>query len=103
MTDNNSSRIERYSRHLFWDVDAGKLDEERDARFIIGRVLNYGLFSDWKLLLACYGMNTIIDYTLKMRDLDKKTVSFLSVLSGVPKSEFLCYNSKPSHPQHWNF
>jgi hypothetical protein len=45
----------------------------------------------------------IIDLAVKMRELDKRTAAFLSIISDVPKNKFTCYITEQSTPKHWNF
>ena len=40
---------------------------------------------------------------ISLKELDKKSVSLVSLLSGISKEEFLCYSTNRSIPQHWNF
>jgi len=35
---------------LLWDVDINDLDVDKNARYIIQRVLEYGELEDWKLI-----------------------------------------------------
>ena len=37
---------DRFSPNLFWDVDASTIDMDKNKRFIIQRVLEYGIRSD---------------------------------------------------------
>ncbi|MDA3890487.1 MAG: hypothetical protein PF517_02355 [Salinivirgaceae bacterium] len=75
----------------------------KNTTFIIKKVLLYGFFSDWKIIMQLYGLKKIGQNALKIRGLDKKTASFVSILTGIPKDEFQCYSIKQSAPKHWNF
>ena len=99
----NSGFISQFSHHLFWDVNPGTLEADRSKSYIIKRVLEYGLWEDWLLLKKLYGLETITDETKGFRELDPKSLAFISVLSGVPKENFRCYNTKQLTPAHWNF
>lgn len=96
-------KIQNLSQHLFWDVDKSKLDLTKNKKLIIQRVLDYGLMADWKLISDYYGINEIADTATKIRDLDIKSASFVSLLSNTPIENFLCYTTKQSTPPHWNF
>ncbi|MDA3905171.1 MAG: hypothetical protein PF484_03765 [Bacteroidales bacterium] len=91
------------SKHLFWDIDSSALDLSKHSKYIITRVLQYGLYSDWEKLLAYYGLETIVHTAMKIKGLDKKTASFLAVLGNTQKKNFLCYTTEQSTPKHWNF
>lgn len=95
--------IEILSGHLFWDVDRSTVDTNKNSSFIIKKVLQYGTFKDWLILREFYGLDKIIDAAKKIRDLDKKTASFLSLIADIPKDSFVCYTIKQSTPKHWNF
>ena len=95
--------IVQFSQHLFWDVDRSRLDMEKNRDYIIKRVLEYGLINDWRLLQEYYGLDKIAEVSKSFRELDKKALSFISVLSKTPIEKFRCYNSQQSIPQHWNF
>ena len=47
------------SKRVFWDVNAAEIDYEKDCFFVIERVLNYGVWNDFKSLLQYYGDATI--------------------------------------------
>ncbi len=92
-----------FSKHLFWDIDAKKLDFIKYKHYVINRVMQYGFYKDWKNILQFYGLDTITDTAKKIRDLDMKSMEFLSLLSNVPKEDFECYTTTQSNPKHWNF
>lgn len=95
--------INDLSSHLFWDVDSTSLDFSQNERLIIQRVLDYGLFSDWKILINQYGIEKIARVATQLKDLDKKSISLISLLSGIPRKKFKCYTIKQSTNQHWHF
>ncbi len=95
--------IKLLSKHLFWDIDISEINEQKHKKFIIKKVLQYGTFTDWKIILKFYGKETIINIAKTIKDLDKKTLSFLSLISGISKTEFLCSTTEQSIPKHWNF
>ncbi len=95
--------IDNLSPHLFWDVDKSKLDVEKNKRLIIHRALEYGLMSDWNWIKEVYGIKEIGVVAKTLRDLDKKSASFISKIAKIPIEEFRCYSTNPSTPEHWNF
>ncbi len=100
---NKIYNINDLSTHLFWDVDAKKIDFIKNKKLIIKRVLDYGLIDDWYLIFNKYGVSVIAQTAVKIKDLDIKSMSFISLLSKIPKEEFLCYTMKQSTQKHWNF
>ena len=53
---------------LFWDVDKNDIDFDKHATFIIQRVLEYGEFCDWKVILSYYGLDKIVSECKKDED-----------------------------------
>ena len=103
MIDRTNSILSNLSRHLFWDVDREKIDIDRSMRYIINRVLEYGLLSDWVIIYKHYGLDRITEIAMQLNDLDDKTLSFIALLSKKPIDQFRCYTTKQSKPRHWNF
>lgn len=95
--------LNNLSPHLFWEVDKAKLEIQKNKKFIVRRVLEYGLLSDWILINQLYGLREISSIAIKIRDLDERTISFISLLSKIPEDQFLCYTTRQSIPRHWNF
>ncbi|WP_010419579.1 DUF6922 domain-containing protein [Anaerophaga thermohalophila] len=100
---NKAQIVSQLSDHLFWDINKEKLDIVKSKKTIIQRVLEYGLIKDWKLLQQIYSLQEIEAVATKIRDLDPKTASFISLICNTPVEKFTCYTSKQSMPQHWNF
>ncbi|NQU35952.1 MAG: hypothetical protein HQ521_22200 [Bacteroidetes bacterium] len=99
----NQLHIAQFSSHLFWDAKKSDIDFENNKEYIIKQVLEYGLISDWKLIVSYYGLKNIGIIACTLRELDNKTLSFISLLSEIPKEEFRCYTYQQSTPPHWNF
>ena len=95
--------IGELSEHLFWDVDRNTLDIHKNFNFVLQRTLSYGLLRDWILLYKAFGLKKIVDETKKIRNLDDKSLHFIAQISGTSLSDFRCYTTKQSIPQHWHF
>ena len=95
--------IQHLSPHLFWDTPAASVDPEKQAAFIVKRVLEYGLWSDWLLMADHYGISRIADIAATLRELDPKSLAFIAHAAGKPLEEFRCYSTRQSIPAHWNF
>jgi hypothetical protein len=39
---------------LFWDTDPQKIDLNKNKRYVIERVINYGTLAEWKWLSSVY-------------------------------------------------
>ena len=95
--------IDQFSKHLFWDTKKEEIDFDKNKSYVIWQVLEYGKLKDWKLIQQQYGISKIAKEAVKFRELDKKSLSFISLLSGIPKEDFRCYTFQQSAPPHWNF
>lgn len=95
--------IASFSKNLFWDVDSASINMEANSRYIIQRVLEYGRYDDWMLILSYYGLKYISDTAVNLRSLDSKAVSFISAIANIPKEQFRCYILRQSSQRHWNF
>ena len=89
------------SRVIFWDTQYDTINWENKARFVIERVVMYGTVEDWHSIKTFYGLNRIKNEMLQSRDLDAKSLSFLSCIFNIPKQQFRCYTEKQLQPQHW--
>ena len=79
---------------LFWDTNPNNLDFQKHARYIIMRVVMYGKLNEWKQVLNFYGKDKIAEEMTQERELDIKTVHFLSLVLDVPLKNFRCYSEK---------
>lgn len=94
--------IQDFSPHLFWDTDMSKFDLDIHSSFLIQRVIEYGTLDDWKLIKDLYGLETIKKLSLEFRTLDTVSLSFLSTLFKIDKTESRCYRHKQSASNYWN-
>jgi hypothetical protein len=87
----------RINHRLFWDTDKNSLDIYRHKRFIIERVLRFGMLSDIKWLLSTYHQTEIIEVVKKSKNIDRKTANFWAIHYGIDKDEVLCLNRPLMH------
>jgi hypothetical protein len=91
------------SPHIFWDVDVATIDMEKNGAFVLQRVLQYGLLKDWLILKSNLGLERIKSIAVQIPALDDVSISFLSNLLHIEKSEFRCYKNKQSNQNYWNY
>ncbi|MDR6969483.1 hypothetical protein J2X31_003514 [Flavobacterium arsenatis] len=94
--------IDDFSPHLFWDVDKATFDLNTYKVQMIGKVLEFGNWNDWKLLISFYGLETIKEVALNLRSLDAVTLSYLSALFNIDKTNFRCYKHRQLVQNSWN-
>lgn len=99
---NQKITINDFSPYLFWDVDLNGFDFIKHQSFFIQRVLEYGFMKDWNLLKELYGLETIKEVSLNIRSLDAVTLSYLSAIFKIDKTEFRCYKHRQLYPNLWN-
>jgi len=83
--------IEKLSKHLFWDYNRDKLDQDMSADLIIERVFTRGYESDEREIFNYYGKDKIRQITMNARYFDARTLNYLSIILDTPKEEFRCY------------
>lgn len=94
--------INDFSKVLFWDVDTTDFDFDKHKSHLIQKVLEYGNINDWSLLKSVYRLETIKEVSLNLRSLDVVTLSYLSTIFKIDKTEFRCYKHKQLYPNLWN-
>ena len=99
----NNGTAMNLSRGIFWDTNYDTIDWDKKARYVIGRVVTRGNWSDWLAIVKSDGIARIQAEMLQERYLDKKALNFLSNLFNIPKTQFRCYTLQQSNPGHWDF
>ena len=80
----------------FWDVDYASLDIERDALFILEKVFNYGLWSDYRAAFTLYGQARIRQEIVGASYLKKEVLSFLCLILKLKPTDFKCFTKTQS-------
>ena len=80
----------RLNKQLFWDTDFSQLDFEKNADFIIGRVLLFGDVKDYQAIKKYYGIEKIKKAAVESRNLNKKSLYFWSNIFNLPLDLFRC-------------
>ena len=90
-------------KELFWDINPDILDEDKNKKIIIERVINFGNLQELQNLINYYGKDGVINTICKLNYIDPKTLNFFSMVFMIPKSRFKCYTRKQSIKQHWTY
>jgi len=80
----------KLSQNLFWDVNSKNLDYQKDADFIIERVLNFGDEGDYKKIKKMYGLRKIRTAAKKINYINKKNINFWSIVFNISPDLFQC-------------
>ncbi len=76
-----------FSRELFWDYPNLNIDLEKNARFVVERVVTRGRLEDFYKLLQIYSSERIVECLKRSKELDPKTRNFVSHYFGIPINE----------------
>lgn len=87
----------------FWDVDMQTLDYESNARFVIEKVINDGLWGDIQEVMRYYGYNRVKSEVTQVAYLKKKALSFCCAIFELTPDQFRCYTRQQSNPGPWNY
>ncbi len=93
----------QFSNYIFWDTDSTALNVSKHSAYIIERVVGYGTWDDWNKLLDLYGYDKIKKTVIGLRNLDLKTLSFLSLYFDLPQEAFRCYTFRQSNQVHFPY
>ncbi len=94
--------LSKFSQNLFWDVDMSLADMDKAPSQIVKRVLEYGEWNDWKLILDYYGLDKIVKVCKNLRTLDPVCLSFICAISHTNKEDYRCYHTRRLNPTPWN-
>ena len=67
------------------------LDPHIDKKMVLERVFSRGTENDEKEIFLFYGKEEIKNTVPEIKNLDKKTLNYLSVVLNIPKENFKCY------------
>ena len=72
------------SKHLFWDTDPVGVDVELHAAWLVKRVLEYGRWVDWQVIVEIFGRPRLAEITSSLRSLDPKAAAFALAYLATP-------------------
>ena len=75
---------------LFWETNPKKLDEQKDAEFIIGRVLDFGNLKEWKAIKDFYGLTRIKKVIQRHIFSDPRSANFWAMILGISLKNLRC-------------
>ncbi|HEY9196193.1 MAG TPA: hypothetical protein VIM77_08000 [Mucilaginibacter sp.] len=89
------------SKQAFWDVDMNTIDYEKNARFVIEKVVDRGSFEDFIALKKFYGDNKIKKEIVNAKWIGDKEIYFCCAIFNLEPKDFKCYIKKQLNPQLW--
>lgn len=76
----------------FWDVDPQAVDAERNATFIIERILEYGNTDAIRWLARAFSQKDIINTMTASRRLSPRSANLWAILYNVPREQLRCFD-----------
>ncbi|MCF7911913.1 MAG: hypothetical protein K9M99_05260 [Candidatus Cloacimonetes bacterium] len=95
-----TNSLNSFSNYLFWDTDITDLDPERNAYYIIPRVVDYGMQKDVKLLFMIYAEDFIKNVLLSVPYLHKQTISYFALKYNLTSDSFRSFRKRLEN-QNW--
>lgn len=89
------------SKQAFWDVDMEKIDYEKNARYVMEKVINRGSFEDIITIKKFYGDIRIRKEIVNAGWLGDKEIYFCCAIFDLKPTDFQCYIKKQLNPQLW--
>ncbi len=91
------------SKQAFWDVDMEMIDYDKNARYVVEKVIERGKSKDFDNLLDYYGFEKVGKLALQANWLSDMSINFCCTLFKVKPTDFKCYAKKQLNRQHWDF
>ncbi|MBD1367173.1 hypothetical protein IDJ77_25400 [Mucilaginibacter sp. ZT4R22] len=90
------------SKQAFWDVDMDKIDYEKNARYVMERVLNNGTEKDFRALVNFYGHERWRTEIVNSKVLDARDANFCCTIFNIDIKDFK-YDIKPFVREPWDY
>lgn len=91
------------SKRIFWDINFETLDFTKDRLYIIEKVMNYGLWSNFLAMMRFYGKETVRKEVVKSSFLKKDVLNFLCFYLELTPTAFECYTKRQLLEQHGDY
>jgi len=86
--------LPEFLRPIFWEVEFERLRIQKQQRYIIERILEYGDDPAIGWLRTTFDPETISEVVRRSRKISRNTATLWALLLDIPKDEVLCL-SKP--------
>ena len=86
-------------KSLFWDVKS--IDPEKNQRFVIERILDFGDEIDFKWAIKYYGKDKIVENLTQARTLSAKSLLFWCQYFNINKEKCLANQSIQKQSAFW--
>lgn len=97
---NHKARPE-LSKQAFWDVDMDNIDYQKNARFVMEKVIDRGSLEDFVAIRKFYGDEKIKKEIVNARWIGDKEIYFCCAVFNLEPKDFRCYIQKQLNPELW--
>jgi hypothetical protein len=101
--ENKETIVLNLPKRLFWDVNPYEVNLEKNASFIVDRVIARGDWEDFKRIIEHYGKIKVAEYATALRYMNNIDLAFCSTYFNIKKEKFRCYEQKQLQTTHWNY
>lgn len=103
MSSHAPSNKPNLSSTSFWDIDMEAIDFEADSLFVMGKVMNYGLWNDIVEMLRFYGLKRVRREIVQGSYYKKTALSFLCLILDLEESDFTAYQRRQARGVIWDY
>ena len=90
-----------FEKRIFWDVDFDNLDYDKHQNWVIERVFDRGDVEDIRQCRRYYGDEKVREALTSAKFLNKSTVYLACAILENNLTDYRCYITAQSNPQHW--
>jgi hypothetical protein len=92
-----------FNKRIFWDVNPEVLDYNKKASFVIQRVFERGDVEDIRVCRKYYGDERIRNVLTQAKWLSLNSIYLACALFENELTDYKCYNTALSNPEHWSY
>jgi hypothetical protein len=80
----------KFLKDMFWDIDIESIDLKKNKKFVIERILKYGLTEQISWLLKNYNKQSIVKVVKNSKNIDKVTANYWAIHFNIKREEIMC-------------
>lgn len=98
-------KLPQFLKKYFWDTEFKKIDAEVSARYVLGKLLEYGDQKAVNWMLKNFTKGQIEDILLHYRSVSPHSANYWAVVFNVDKKKVLCLQKRylEIRRQHWPY
>ncbi len=88
---------------LFWDVNPYDVHLEKNAAFIVERVITRGSWEAFNKIINYYSKEKVAQYATTLKYMSSIDLAFCVTYFSIKKENFKCYEQKQLQTTHWDY